>query len=117
MQPTIYLFDLDKTIGLKDTVDYMVSGDFRQRILAEWAQLEIRMAKLGTKVEELITDIEEDGGNADDAIEEPDIVQLLDQLNSMQAYSKVLMKRLTEECGYSLNDLQDYILKDVDFNG
>lgn len=75
---------------LKDTVSGMLSSDYREREIAEYRQLNIRINKLA----KMIGDCEE---------EKPEFVpvasleQLYAQLYAMQSYQKILEWRMVKE--------------------
>ena len=64
---------------LKDTVDLMLSGDYKDRLKAEYLQLSIRIEKLELRLEENDNEL------------------LQAQLALMSAYKSILKERLNTE--------------------
>lgn len=75
---------------LKDTVSGMLSSDYREREIAEYRQLNIRINKLA----KMIGDCEEE---KPEFVPASSLVQLYAQLYAMQSYRKILEWRMVKE--------------------
>ena len=72
---------------LKDTIDLMLSDDFRDRLKAEYEQLNIRIQKLEAAIEHWTKD--------KNKLSRPVYLPLLrQQIRHMKAYRKVLSERM-----------------------
>ena len=67
---------------LKDTIDGMLSDDWKERLIAETEQCDLRMFSLERHMEKIGQD-------------SPEYSLLEEQLDSMRSYFKTLMARLT----------------------
>lgn len=82
-------------MSLKDTVDLMLSGDYKERLKAEFIQLNIRIQKL----DKYLAELENQHKRAEAECKEKArlLAHFKEQRSAMENYSQLLDQQLYEE--------------------
>lgn len=76
---------------LEDTVEYMLSGDYKERFIAEYWQLKIRRDKLNSYIQRI--ELANNYNCGDEPIHDCPLALLKDQLYYMNALMDIMDKR------------------------